>query len=466
MGLGLAITLGSATRTAPVGGESLYFALLFLLAVGAIVASPLILTTDSFFLSPRMHLLPMPPIARWVSRLLLSNSLRSILTLVVLVWGSTIVLRTLPMGSEAAARLIYLVGCLSAALALSQLVENVIRHRRALILHQLVFLIGLAFWPVVVEFLRTPANFTPPPDWATGPFSLAFPTAPAPGLAIIAIAATPFLLCALLVRTDLWFLARFATRPNTPPSNVRWTAWIAGALTPISRDGSLLFKELLIPLRFLFLRMILVFIVLTAVGAAVAGTPFLLLAIPFWWQPLSTNALGPDVQDGETRYALLGMRIASVLRWRLLATVVLSAVVISITLLLTAATGNLAIPRIGPPDRLMYLAALIYSLSTLPLWAVAGDRYSLRFSDKLEMHTLLPERTRSGGAPALIFLFLMWVGVISAMGLLLLLAGGAVFLMAPGPIDSARALGIAVLAAILNVVVYAIHSRALDDSRR
>jgi hypothetical protein len=470
LGLGTTVAIGRASYYAPPGGEPFYLTVVLLLALTALVASPLILFLESVFISRRMDLLPLSNRTRWASRVILSNSLRTVLTFVVIAWGLAVLLGYGPEGWPLVGRFLQLLGFVAAALAFSQLLEDVIRHSRAVVVHQVVFLLIIAFWPVIVDYLRTPSNFVPPPAWTIGPASILLFPAPAPTGALIAAVLAPVLLTLALVRVNAWFLSRYQHRPPSPATSVRWTAAIAAFLAGPAGRGSPLGKELLVPLRFLFLRMTLVFIALTTVAAFVSGVPFLLLAAPFWWQPLSTNALGPDAGDGSLRYSLAGITLASVLRWRLISSMVITLAGFLVVALVSAVAGWVEVPGIGPPARSMYLIVFVYSLSLLPLWAIGGDRYSMRYSDRLEMQTLLPERTRSGRAGAVLLLFFLWVTTILAAGGILLFAAGLVMALWGGPLDLSRVALVSIVAAALNTLAYAFHARAfspgaLDVSR-
>ncbi len=456
---GAAVLLTFGWRSAPAGGQPLYLTILLLLATGAIVGSPLILSTESFLSSSRLALLPLSGVARSVARLLLGNSLRVVLAVVTFGWGAFAIAFTSTDGPALTARLLHLSAWIALAMILSLIIEDYIRLRRGVIVHQLIFLTGLSLWPLLIEYLRDESNFVPGPVWAAGAGSTVLFTGPASVAQQLALAALFLAIAFLLLGADERLVTRYSGRAPRPPSSARWTAAIARSLAGRRSEFSPLFKELLIPLRFIFLRMTLVFIALSAVAAFALGLPPLLLSIPFWWQSLSTNLLGPDVGDGELRYSLVGIPAARMFRWRLLAMVVLSIVVVALVATVAVVTGWAIMPRVGPASPLAYLAASIYGISLLPLWSIGGDRYSVRYADGLEMHTLLPDRTRSGGAGAVVILLILWAGTFAIAAALVAVAAAVVLLISPGPLDAGRLLAIASMASIANIAAYLIHTR-------
>jgi hypothetical protein len=463
--LGLAFGLASLTRSAPAGGEPLYLSLLFVLGLALVVSAPLILTIETALSSRRVDLVPLTRLGRWGLRLVLASTLRSASAAVVLVWALTIVFVFGPAEPAALVRGIAAMGWVLAAMAFSLFLEDAIRHRRAIVLHQIVFLAGLSLWPAMLAFLRNPSNFVPPPAWSVGPAGAFFLTGDAPLASALGAAAMPFVLAMISYRLHRWILVRHATRAIAPPAGVGWTAAAAGILSGSRRRVSLLHKELLVPLRFLFLRMSIVFIVLAAVAAFGTGTPYLLLSAVLWWQPVSTNALGPDVDGGLLRYRLMGWTTPRILRYRLLATVILTAAAVAATGLIFLIIGAVPRPSIGPPSLAMYPLVLVYSLSAMALWAIAGDRYSRRFPDAIEMHTLLPERKRSAGAVAVIAILLIWIlfviAALAGLGLAFLLVRA----FAPGTFDLSRLAALILVASTLNVTAYLAHSHMLDGRR-
>jgi hypothetical protein len=455
-----AAALVAGTMAAPAGGEPAYLTVVLVLGCGAVVFAPLILTGHGVLGSRRLDLLPLSATARWSLRLALSNPLRSLLAAALLLWGIAVALARAASPLLAPLHALHVAAWVVAALAFSQLLEDVIRHRRAVAVHQLAFLLALASWPILFEYLRDERNFVPLPGWARGPlapFLVASPSAPAPQL--LALGA-PLLLIGSFLALDRWFLRHHASRPAAAPTSARWTAAVARALAlPAARDP-LLVKELLVPLRFLFLRMSLVFVALSAAAAFVWGIPYLLLSLAFWWQPLSTNGLGPDVGDGEIRYQLIGYSRARVLRRRLLALVVTTAAVVAGVAVVCGLAGWIAPPTVGPRSLIMYPLVFAYSLSMLPLWAVAGDRYSLRYPDRLEMQTLLPERQRSGGAGAVILLLVMWFAVLLGALASLGLGFAIVRVVAHAPLGIAGIAAAVALSAGGNLGAYAVHARS------
>jgi hypothetical protein len=462
--LGLALTI--ATRMTPEGGEPLYFSVLLVLGMVVVVAAPLVLSTGSVLSSSRLELLPVPPTTLWAARIVLSNSFRTAATVITLAWGAFVVVTSGASVAVGGARLLYLCAWLFLALAVSQLLEDIIRYRRAVVVHQMAFLVGISLWPYLLQYLRDPTNFNPPPAWATGPTALFLLLGPGSPLAIIGAAVLPGLAAVALVAADEWFLARFRARPAPPPSSARWTAAIAGALALGRDENRALFKEILVPLRFLFLRMSLVFIVLVTAAALSTGLPYLLLSIAFWWQPLSTNALGPDVGGGDLRYALMGKKAEHVLKYRLAASVLLTCAVVAPAALALVALGWAEPPSVEPRSPLMYPLVFGYTLSLLALWAVAGDRYSTRYPDALEMHTLLPERRRSAGAGAFLLLVALWLVTVTLAGIGIALGVAAVALVSDLRFDIRAAAGVATVAACFNLLVYRLHLRSMEGRAR
>jgi hypothetical protein len=247
-------------------------------------------------------------------------------------------------------------------------------------------------------------------------------------------------------------------------SGVGGTAKVAAALAAPERRDPRLVKELLVPLRFLFHRMSIVFIGLTAVGAFALGLPYLLLGIVFWWQPLSANAAGPDVGGGTLRYALLGWRPRDVLPRRTLAITIHTVAVVAAAAVLCAALGWIEEPVVGPGGRWIYPPVFVYAVSLGFLWAVAGDRYSLRYPDFIEMHTLFPERKKSAGADAVVLLLAMWIAVTVTAGLVV----GTLFLaLSFLSLAAGTHLGLALLgAATTNLILYAAHLRGFRGEWR
>lgn len=458
---GILLLLGLAARNAPPGGESFYLTVVFVFASAGIIGAPLVISAESIFSSTRLAILPVRPLTRTLTRLGLGNPFRTAFSLFVLGWSVGVVLAGTSSASVASAELFRICGWLFLTNALSQLLESVIRLRRSFILHQLVFIIGLALWPLVFEFLQDPSNFVPPPEWATGSAGEAL--FPATGNAAVVFMIGGFFCVtgAFVLVLENAFLGRYGSQAVSEPASTGWTASIARALAGGGSASILLVKELLVPLRFLFLRMTLIFIALSTAAALSWGVPFLLIGLPFWWQPLSTNALGPDVGGGETRYALIGIPIHRILYRRLLAMVLLTISVVVPTTLIVALGGLIVPPRVEPASPVAYPAAFIYGLSLMPLWAVLGDRYSLRFPDSLEMHTLLPERTRSARALAVITLFGLWFVVLAMAAVAIAIATLIVILILPGAEGLPRILLIASIAAAIHIGTYFVHQRTI-----
>jgi hypothetical protein len=189
----------------------------------------------------------------------------------------------------------------------------------------------------------------------------------------------------------------------------------------------------------------------------VFGIPYLMLSIVFWWQPLSTNALGPDLEGGTTRYQLLGWSPRGVLLRRTAAIAVFTVAIALLAGALCAALGIARRPTIGPDGWGAYPIAFAYSLSLVALWAMVGERYSLRFSDPLEMQTLLPERKRSGGARAVLVLLAGWLGVSLLLGSILALLYAASVTLTPGIALDTRLALVVLSGAAVNVLLYTAH---------
>lgn len=454
---GGAVGLAVATARAPEGGEPLYLSVLLLLGCGALLFAPMLLTGENVLGSRRMDLLPLGGGVRWGARVALGNPLRTLLAATLLVWGAAAAALA-GGGARAALDGFQLLAVVAAAVAGSQLLEDVVRHGRAVVVHQLAFFFVLASWPLLLDYLTDRSNFLPTPAWAASALAPWLFTGRGPVAVEGIAAAVPLALAAALFVADRWYIARRAARPDGPPASPRWTGGLAGALAAPFGGDPLLRKEIVVPLRFLFLRMSVVLIVVSSAAAFVWGLPWLLLSIAFWWQPLSTNALGPDVGEGEVRYRLMGWHPSAVLGRRLAAALLLSAGAIALAAAGSALLGRMAVPTVGPPSRTVYALAAGYGLSLLALWAVAGDRYSLRYPDALEMHTLLPERKRSAGAGALVMITALWTGV----GLTALVGAGlalaAVRAVVGAPLGLPGLAAAATLAAAFNAAIYAAHA--------
>jgi hypothetical protein len=459
MAAALAAGLAWGTFNAPAGGEPLFLSLLFAIGAAVAIGAPLILTGERVLETARVDLLPFPPFDRWMLRTLFGNPLRTLVVAIVLVWSAATFGSSAGGAGASWLHVAQAAAWLFLAVTLSQLLEDVIRYRRDVVLHQLLFFAALAVWPLALDFLGEPANFVPPPAWARGPVEGLLLGASGPP-AVKALALTlPLLLGALLVRADAVFVRRASSKQLPPAAGVAWTGWVARALArPFGGDASLV-KELLVPLRFLFLRMSLVFVFLVVAAALVFGIPYLMLSIVFWWQPLSTNALGPDLEGGTTRYQLLGWSPRGVLLRRTAAIVLFTLAIAFLAGALCAALGIARRPTIGPDAWAAYPIAFAYSLSLVPLWAMAGERYSLRFSDPLEMHTLLPERKRSGGARAVLVLLAGWLGVSLLMVAVLGLLYVASVPLTPGIALEDRLTLIVLSGAAVNIFLYTAHIR-------
>jgi len=457
MATALAAGLAWGTLNAPAGGEPLFLSLLFGIGAAVAIGAPLILTGERVLETARVDLLPFPPFDRWLLRTLFGNPLRTLVVAIVLLWSAA------TFGSAAGGpgaswvHVAQAAAWLFLAVTLSQLLEDVIRHRRAVVLHQLLFFAALATWPLALDFLAEPANFVPPPAWARGPVEGFLLGAPGPAAVTALAFALPLLLGALLVRADAAFVRRASSKPLPPAAGVAWTGWVARVLArPFGGDASLV-KELLVPLRFLFLRMSLVFVFLVVVAALVFGIPYLMLSIVFWWQPLSTNALGPDLEGGTTRYQLLGWSPHGILLRRTAVIPVFTLTIAILAVALCVALGIARRPAIGPDAWAAYPITFAYSLSLVALWASVGERYSLRFSDPLEMQTLLPERKRSGGARAVLVLLAGWLGVSLLMVALLGLLYVASVPLTPGMALETRLAFVVMAGSAANVLIYAAH---------
>jgi hypothetical protein len=459
LAVSLAAALTVGTLHAPVGGEPLYLTVLFAVALAAIVGAPLILTGERVLGTERVGLLPLSPWSRWLLTAVFGNPFRTLIIAVVAAWA------IVTLGSRSGGAPLVLIQVLQAlswlvaAAILSQLLEDIIRHSRSVVLHQLLFFAGLASWPLFLDFVRNESNFVPPAAWTAGPLGALLLGSSAPLHQEIGVVSIPLVLAALLVELDRRFVRVAIVRPAAPPASVRWTARIASLLGVPFRGDPAMTKELLVPLRFLFIRMSMVFVALIVVAALVFGLPLLLLSVVFWWQPLSTNALGPDLEGGTTRYSLIGWTPRGILVRRTAAMAILSLAVGAVAAIVCLVLGVVERPTVGPDGYLSYPIVFSYSVSLIAVWAIAGERYSLRFSDPLEMHTLLPERKRSGGAGAVVLLVLMWSG--AALLALIALAGSYLVLLpllGVVPLMD-RVLPVLMMGVGANVLLYLLHLR-------
>jgi hypothetical protein len=439
---------------------ALYLSVALAIGLAAMIAAPLLLSTETVFSSSRLALLPISRRARSAARIPLGNPLRAMLVVVVTIWGAGMVIWRAAEWPVAVAQTIQFAALVTAALTLSLAIEDAIRLRRAVAVHQIVFLLGVIAWPVVIQLLFEPGRLVPAPEWARGPAAVVLLTGGGSPAASLAVAAGWFAIAAAVLTLHRRVVLDAEGRPAAPPSGVRWTAFAARVLAGPSRDSRLR-RELLIPPRFLFLRLCLVFIGLASLAALVTGQPLGLLSLAFWWLPLSTNLLGPDSPDGVSRYALMGRPVTWTFRPRLVAMCILSATIFAVVATVAVLAGWAIPPVVGPPSPLSYLAAALFGISLLPLWAIGGDRYSLRFSDPLEMRTLLPERRRSAGAIAGILLVCVWFVTAIVAAAIAGIALFAVHMLVPGPLSGGKLLGAAALAAIVNVSLHRIHESRL-----
>lgn len=462
---GIVALLGFATRRAPTlfpEAASLYLTVALGIAMAVLVAAPLLINTETIFSSTRLALLPISPRRRAIARIPLGNPLRTMVAIVVLFWGMGTILFRAPGWESATAQTLQLVGLVSAGLAVSLAIEDAIRLRRAIVVQQAVFLTGVAGWPMVVQLVFEPGRFVPPPDWVHGPAGALLLAGRVAPIESLAVASGWFMLAAATLVIHRSLILGAESHPAPPPASAGWTAAVARLFAGMGDTGAEVSRELLIPLRFVFFRLCLVFIGLAALAALVTGQPFLLLSLAFWWLPLSTNLVGPDAPDGELRYALTGRPVTRVFRPRLIAMCILSATVFLLAAVVALVTGWGVPPVIGPPSPLTYLAAAVFAISLLPLWAIGGDRYSLRYSDPLEMRTLLPERRRSAGIVASLMLIGLWI----ATGIVAAVVAAVTFFvihsLAPGPVGGAKLLGTAVLAASVHLALHRVHESRLS----
>jgi hypothetical protein len=459
LGAGLAVFLIMGTFTRQAGGEPLYLTLLLLLCAGVIVAAPLLLRGPSPFSSTRIRLLPVAPLPLWMLRIAFANPLRSFLALVVLGWATLLPARLQLQPVTSLLLLLQVAAVITVAGAASQLLEDAIEQGRAVVLHQLAFLGALASWPLVLDYLRVTENFNPAPSWTVGPAGSLllgaggwWPLRLGSALALLAAGAALF-------KLDRWVLARYSARPSPPPASVRWTGWMSRRLTAPFGGNWMLRRALLVPLRFLFLRMTMVFLALTTAASFLWGMPYLLLALPFWWQPLSTNALGPDVGSGDRRLHLMGSGATTTLRYRTPASLLLTTLVAATVALGFGLAGSIRVPVVGPESRAAYLIVFLYALTLTALMDTAGDRYSTRYPDHLAMGTLLPERSRSAGAAAITLLFVMW-SVVVLLAAAVAMAGFGLAHLLSAPTSPTTTLSIVLLVGGAgNLVLYFLHRR-------
>jgi hypothetical protein len=458
--------LSQGARVAPAGGEALYLSVLFLLGGLLVVLAPVLYPGQSVLGSRRFDLLPLPR-SFWLARLAFSQPLRGALALVLFLWGA-VALGARGGPGAWALQTLQLAAWTAAVVALAQLVDDVIRYRRSVVIHQAVLFAALGLWPLILDYLREPGHFVPGPAWARGPAGallLGSRQAPAAEAAALALAA---LLALGLFRLDGWLVARDAVHSPPPPRTVGGTARLARLAARLAPAAPAAFaKEVLVLLRFLFLRATLVFLLLFAVSAFVFGIPWLLLSIPFWWQSLSSNLLGPDLRGGgDVRHALAGWSRKRVMVMRLAAMLLVTVVSVGVVALVFWAAGWIRPPQAGPPGLLMYPLAFGYGLSLALLWAVFGDRYSLRFPDPLDMRTLLPERRGSARAAALVLMLLSWLGSLVVAGGVLLAAFAAAHVLAPD-LGTAGRIAVAFgIGAAAHLLLYLVHLRHFEPDER
>jgi hypothetical protein len=82
------------------------------------------------------------------------------------------------------------------------------------------------------------------------------------------------------------------------------------------------------------------------------------------------------------------------------------------------------------------------------------------------MHTLLPDRTRSGGAMAVAVLLLLWAGTLATAAALIAIAVALVLVISPGPLEIGRIIAIAGLASTANLAVYLLHTRGTQSNAK
>ncbi len=438
----------------PAEGQPLYHTAILLLLMVGVVFAPLLLSAENVIASQRMQLLPIPPALARLARLVLGNSLRSLFGLLLVVWGCAVLIAYRLPAVEA----FQLFAWLLLGLALSQFLEDVVRHGRAVVIHQILFLIAVASWPLLYDTLRNHDNFAPAPEWSTGALHpLLFGSRASTG-AELGIAVLVAALAVTVIMVDARYLRR-ASEPAEGNSSAAWTAALAGGIAALAGGGVALRKELLVLLRFLFLRATLVLAAITVAAAFFLANPYLLLLLPVWWQSLATNALAPDVGSGELRYHLLGQSPREVLPPRLAAQLLATAAIALAAGIPTVAFLGVPLPTLGTPTRWMYPLLFVYALSLMLVTAIVADRYSLRYPDPLEMGTLLPERQRGTSAAAILLVIGIWWFIIIVAAAGLALAALLVRAALGPPLGTGGIALVAILGASFNAGLYLLHLR-------
>lgn len=386
----------------PPGGEALYLTTLFLLGVGVVIVLPTHYLVENVLSSRRWELLPLPLSGLWVARLALGNPLRSLLALALWAWGVVVLTRLgLPPGTLALA-LLQLTGWTGAAVAVAQMLEELLRRSGSIVLYQVVLIAAASAWMPLLDLLRMPDLFVPGPAWTHGavrPFLLGTQLAPR---VEAAVAAGALALLVASVAAARALLGRLLRLPPPPPPAARLSgalAAAAGRLAPRAPAGFA--REVAMLLRFVYVRVDVVLVLLAAGTAFAFGLPFVFAFLPFLWLSVMINLMGPDHVGGAmTRYALAGYPPGRVLRLRHAAILLLTLAAVCVAALAVLPFTGARAPVVGPRTLWMYPLLLAYGLSLVLLLSVLSDRYSLRYPDPIAMRMLFPVRERSAGAGA------------------------------------------------------------------
>lgn len=446
---------------APAGGEALYFSLVLALLLAGVVILSLLFTSEDIFTSTRFALLPLSQERIWWLRLVGGNPIRGALAIISLVWGIPHAVRGPPLFGLF--ELVQLCGWIFVALTLAQLLEDVIRLTRAWPIH----IIGLAGIQLPIMGI---ALFSDPQPFVTlgstieaeAIHALLFTgSAPLHWEFIISIA---LLSLGLGLRgTHHRLYRRFSFRPLPPPANPRWTARMVELLS--GSESSHFSLGLLIPLRFLSLRVAIFLLLLTSGAAFLVGLPYLLLILPFCWQRWSLNMFGPDVGGGELRYHLIGTSPERVISARTSSAALVSLLIVLAVALVCGLPGGIARPVIGPPSYSIYPLALIAGLSLHFLFGTAGERYSRMFPDPLPIDALLPERVRSGSAAALLLLLILNLAVLLVGAATLAMVALLWAQLLPAAPTSLQLSAITLTWSALNVGLYLMHRQRFLNQR-
>jgi hypothetical protein len=259
-------------------------------------------------------------------------------------------------------------------------------------------------------------------------------------------------------------LVRLSRRPPPPPPDARLSSALAGALARLAPRARAAFaREIALLLRFVFVRVDLVYVAAAAVAAFVFGLPFTLLSLPFLWLSVMINFFGPDQAGGAmTRYALAGYPLRRVLFFRHMAVLLLTTLTVALAAAAVALFGAIRVPSVGPPTYWMYPLFFGYGLTLLLLLSVGADRYSLRYPDPIAMRMLFPTRTKTSGAAAGVLALLLFIATAAGATLVFLVVWAALGAAPPVLTPMQRLVAAVVGASAVNLGLYAysLHAHA------